>query len=446
MAQKAASKEQRDLAMGIINQEIGEDEDESDDEDEDDEQDEALRRKIAREIDEDEYENEPGILPVYGKNPVNPARAFDAKSKKILEAQDEEDDVPELIDSELPTIQAALDSADVVVEVLDARDPIGFRSSFLEDLVLIEQSADNFSKANKSWHDRLLIVLNKADLVPRETAQAWLAYLRKTLGPKVPVVLFKASFVETPIRPGMTVYGLKAGETEIKRVIPSGVPVGREALLSTLAALAHEKNKSSLASGSNKKAKKAAEEVDPLRVTFVGQPNVGKSAVINTLLGRPKIPTAPTIPSNASGTSGSTTKTPQEYVLNTSSANSTVETEMRLIDTPGWEFNPPDLEDDEEEDDDDMDQDEQATEDDAEKWRIMEETVARDMLTRNLGRVDKIKDPMPLGESDTPRPLYQTSRRAMLTFALFSPPNHHPSQLSRLDARLQHSSLHPWRC
>lgn len=42
---------------------------------------------------------------------------------------------PELIDNALPTLQAAIDRADVLLEVVDARDPMGCRSAWLEGLV-----------------------------------------------------------------------------------------------------------------------------------------------------------------------------------------------------------------------------------------------------------------------------------------------------------------------
>jgi nuclear GTP-binding protein len=42
------------------------------------------------------------------------------------------DDVPLLIDTTVPNLRAALDIADVVVHVLDARDPLSFRSAFVE--------------------------------------------------------------------------------------------------------------------------------------------------------------------------------------------------------------------------------------------------------------------------------------------------------------------------
>lgn len=398
LAQKEAAKE----AKALINsaQALGEDEDEDDEDEEDDEEDDEmegenkeedaeerrLRRKIDREVDEDEYLENPGVLPVYGKKPVNPVGvASDKKKGKQVEVEEEEEeeDIPDLVDTELPTIQAALDRSDVVVEVLDARDPIGFRSTFLENLVLIQPEAtvESGSKPSKkskaapkpaSWKkDKLVVLLNKIDLVPKETAESWLKFLRSSFeshGDNVKVVLFKASFVETPIKPGMTVYGTDKQGKLPPRTIPSAIPVGKENLLSILSAWQTEKNKSDESS---------------LNVVFLGQPNVGKSAVINTLLGRPRLATAGTIP--VSGIAAPTTKVPAELGVKVG------ENEVRLIDTPGWEFNPPDVEGEDEE----MDMGE---EEDDEKWAILEGTVARDMLTRNLGRIDKVKDALPLGE------------------------------------------------
>lgn len=51
------------------------------------------------------------------------------------EEEDEDADVPDLIDTSLSTLQEALDKADVVVEVVDARDIAGGRSKFVEELV-----------------------------------------------------------------------------------------------------------------------------------------------------------------------------------------------------------------------------------------------------------------------------------------------------------------------
>ncbi|OHS98333.1 hypothetical protein TRFO_08903 [Tritrichomonas foetus] len=69
-----------------------------------------------------------------------------------------------------------VDSADVLLEVLDARDPLGCRSKKLEDYIM---------KRGK----RLILVMNKADLVPVEICNKWLTFLRR----EFPTVLFKSS-------------------------------------------------------------------------------------------------------------------------------------------------------------------------------------------------------------------------------------------------------------
>ncbi len=58
------------------------------------------------------------------------------------------------------TIAWLVRRADVVLEVVDARDPMGTRSRRLERLV-------------NALGKRLLVVINKADLVPREVAEKW---------------------------------------------------------------------------------------------------------------------------------------------------------------------------------------------------------------------------------------------------------------------------------
>jgi nuclear GTP-binding protein len=62
---------------------------------------------------------------------------------------DEEDEAPVLMNPDLPTLEAVIEKSDVVIEILDARDPLAYRSSHLEELVK--------SKTEK----KLLLVLNK---------------------------------------------------------------------------------------------------------------------------------------------------------------------------------------------------------------------------------------------------------------------------------------------
>ena len=59
-----------------------------------------------------------------------------------------EDDVPVLINPDLPNLKVVLDAADVVVEILDARDPLSSRSAHIEEVA-------------KELGKKVLLVLNK---------------------------------------------------------------------------------------------------------------------------------------------------------------------------------------------------------------------------------------------------------------------------------------------
>ena len=62
----------------------------------------------------------------------------------------------------LRELKKVVDSADVLLQVLDARDPIGSRiHKTLEEVIL--------SKADK----QMVLVLNKIDLVPKDVMGQW---------------------------------------------------------------------------------------------------------------------------------------------------------------------------------------------------------------------------------------------------------------------------------
>lgn len=65
-------------------------------------------------------------------------------------------------------LHKVVDESDIIILVLDARDPEGCRSQLVEEEV---RRRENEGK-------KLVFVLNKIDLVPRENAQQWLRYLR----------------------------------------------------------------------------------------------------------------------------------------------------------------------------------------------------------------------------------------------------------------------------
>ncbi|GFS74378.1 nucleolar GTP-binding protein 2 [Nephila pilipes] len=127
-----------------------------------------------------------------------------------------------------------IDSSDVVIQVLDARDPMGTRSKHIE----------NFLK-NEKPHKHLIFVLNKCDLIPPWVSQRWVTILSH----EYPTMAFHASITN---------------------------PFGKGALINIL-----------------KQFGKLNEDKRQISVGFIGYPNVGKSSIINTLRSKKVCKVAP---------------------------------------------------------------------------------------------------------------------------------------------------------
>jgi len=139
-----------------------------------------------------------------------------------------------------------IESADVILQVLDARDPLGSRCREVEQAV----AADKGGK-------RLVLVLNKADLVPRDNLRAWVKYLRH----EFPTIAFKAS-TQSGGKLGRAKMNINKTEGEIT----TSRCVGADTLMTLLGNYCR-----------NKDVKTS------IRVGVVGMPNVGKSSLINSL-------------------------------------------------------------------------------------------------------------------------------------------------------------------
>ncbi|KAF2094812.1 GTPase [Rhizodiscina lignyota] len=139
------------------------------------------------------------------------------------------------------TFNNLLSSADVVLYVLDARDPLGTRSRAIERQIT---AADSGSK-------RLILILNKIDLVPPPVLKAWLVHLRRYF-PTLPLRASNpAANAKTWDHKALTVKGTT--ETLVKALKSYAANQGMKRSIS---------------------------------VGVIGYPNVGKSSVINALRSR----------------------------------------------------------------------------------------------------------------------------------------------------------------
>jgi nuclear GTP-binding protein len=127
-----------------------------------------------------------------------------------------------------------IDSSDVIIHVLDARDPEGTRC----------RNVENFIRKEKP-HKQLLFVLNKCDLVPTWATARWVSHLSKS----APTLAFHASINNS---------------------------FGKGSLIQLL------RQFSSLHSDRKQ-----------ISVGFIGYPNTGKSSIINTLKAKKVCPVAP---------------------------------------------------------------------------------------------------------------------------------------------------------
>jgi nuclear GTP-binding protein len=181
----------------------------------------------------------------------------------------------------LRELKKVVDTADVLLQVLDCRDPIGSR---------IHQEVENIilSKSDK----RMVLVLNKIDLVPKEVVSRWLTVLRRSH----PTIAIKACNDAASRR-----------EDSNTNAATSDMPVGMDGLLQLL------KNYARTGGGSGK-AKTT------IVVGLIGYPNTGKSSIINALKRSRAVGVSPR--------PGHTTSM-QEVVLDRN---------VRLLDSPGVVF------------------------------------------------------------------------------------------------------------
>lgn len=225
------------------------------------------------------------------------AAKFEQKKSHDEEAMDEDEDDFERFDIEDDedtvnvrkdssrkqfdkVYKQVVDAADVVLYVLDARDPQGTRSKEVEQAVM---AADRGSK-------RMIFILNKIDLVPPPVLRSWLVHLRR-------------SFPTLPLRASKPAPNAKTFDH--KELTIKGTS---ETLFRAL-----------------KTFSEARQLKRSVKVGIIGYPNVGKSSVINALTAK------------LGGRTG-TCPTGAEAGVTTSLREVKLDNKLKLLDSPGIVF------------------------------------------------------------------------------------------------------------
>lgn len=175
-----------------------------------------------------------------------------------------------------------VESSDVILEVLDARDPIGCRCF----------DAEKFILSSLSGTKRIVLVLNKVDMVPREVTEKWLTYLRN----EFPTVPFRASTRSN-----------RMGQAAVSALAATAVRTSECLGAANLMCL--------LKNYARNRQIKAS-----ISVGIIGFPNVGKSSLVNSLKRSRAV---------ATGSVPGITRHAQEIIL---------DKDIRLIDCPGIVF------------------------------------------------------------------------------------------------------------
>uniref|UniRef100_A0A0G4I4M9 Nucleolar GTP-binding protein 2 n=1 Tax=Chromera velia CCMP2878 TaxID=1169474 RepID=A0A0G4I4M9_9ALVE len=144
----------------------------------------------------------------YGEKSYVNERVFDAGTSRRIWAE----------------LYKVVDSSDVIVMVIDARDPMGTRCQFLERSIRKDRP-----------HKHIVLLMNKVDLIPTWATRRWV----KVLSREFPTLAFHSSLTNA---------------------------FGKQALINLLRQYAQ-----------------LMKDRKHVSVGFIGFPNVGKSSVINTL-------------------------------------------------------------------------------------------------------------------------------------------------------------------
>lgn len=188
-------------------------------------------------------------------------------------------------------VNQVLTASDIVLMILDARDPMGCRNRDLEAKIM-----------GMPGEKKIILVLNKVDLVPQQITEKWLHILRR----EFPTILFKANTQgQQSNLSSNSLYtnSFNSKEDLVTDLLKSSKSLGADNLLQLI-----------------KNYSRADDIKHAVTVGLIGYPNVGKSSVINSLK-RSKAVSVSSVPGH--------TKNMQEVFI---------DSKVKLLDCPGVIF------------------------------------------------------------------------------------------------------------
>lgn len=249
-------------------------------------QDNEKKAKLLREKEEQAALDEMTIV-----ESLNKAVVYESQLQAAIAEEKKENDNKHNNKKFYRELNQVLTASDIILEVLDARDPLACRNRELEAKIM-----------GMPGEKKIILILNKIDLVPQQVTQKWLTHLRR----EFPTILFKANTQDQQSNlssNNIFQNSLNNKEDLIEELLKSSKALGSDNVIQLI------KNYSR-----NDNIKHA------VTVGLIGYPNVGKSSVINSLK-RSKAVSVSSQPGH--------TKNMQEVFL---------DSKVKLLDSPGVIF------------------------------------------------------------------------------------------------------------